>query len=307
MSEIKIQEIVVDDETTLEVSRYGSGKPSILLVSGVHGNEKTGPALLRHLGDQLVSAEILGGVSLLPVASPKAYSANQRDHPDDGHDLNRCFLGGVASENSPSGKLVIAIQQLVDQHEVVIDIHGFPHQMTPIVGVFLREGDMITRRRSGELLRAFDPEVIWELGDQEDEANKAGSACSYALQRKGIPAFGFELADPEYYSEVQRNRIIRGFLRVLGKVGCIAASSPEPDHHIPRYEDRRVNRAPKAGIFIPRKRLFEAVTQGVAVGELGGDSESCRAKQDGIVLTIAPEGQLQVKQKMFATAVPISV
>lgn len=306
MSEMQIRKNEIDDETTLEVLQYGSGKPSTLLISGIHGNEKTGPVLLRELSNQLASVEILCGVSLLPIASPKAYNANQRDHPDDGHDLNRCFLSEVAPENSPSGKLVTAIQQLVDRHEVVIDIHGFPHQLTPIVGVFLREGEIALRQRSDELLRAFEPEVIWELGDQSEEAKKAGSACSYALQRRKIPAFGFELADPEYYSEGQWNRIISGLLRVLGKVGCIEVPVSEISHRIPRFEDRKVSRAPFAGNFMPRKRLFDPVKKGDIIGELNEDTKPCQAKHDGIVLTIAPEGQLQIKQKMFATAVLIS-
>ena len=307
MSEMQIKEIAIDDETALEVLQYGSGKPSTLLISGVHGNEKTGPALLRELSNQLALAEILGGVSLLPIASPKTYDASQRDHPDDGHDLNRCFLNEAVPENSPSGKLVTAIQRLVGQHEVVIDIHGFPHQLTPIVGVFLREGRMTLQHRSREFLQAFNPDVIWELGDQGEEAKKAGSVCSYALQIRKIPAFGFELADPEYYSEMQRDRIISGLLRVLGKAGCIKMLVPEVSRDIPRYEDRKVRRAPSAGNFIPRKRLFDPVNKGDVIGELNGDPKECLAEQDGIVLTIAPEGQLRVKQKMFATVVPISI
>lgn len=307
MSEMQIKKVTVDDDTALDVLQYGLGKPSTLLISGIHGNEKTGPVLLCELCNQLVSIKVRGGVSLLPIANPKTYGANQRDHPDDGHDLNRCFLGEVAPKNSPSGKLATAIQKLIDQHEIVIDIHGFPHQLTPIVGVFLREGDMTLRRRSNELLQSLDPDVIWELGDQGEEAKKAGSACSYALQRKKIPAFGFELADPEHYSEEQWNRIISGLLRVLGEIGCIEVPISEVSRKIPHYEERKVSRAPFAGNFTPRKRLFDPVEKGDVIGELNGDPEPCLSKHDGIILTIAPEGQLQIKQKMFATAAPVFI
>ena len=120
-----------------------------------------------------------------------------------------------------------------------------------------------------------------------------------------MPAFGFELADPEYYSEAQWGQMVQGLIRVLGKVGCIAKSLPEVSRRIPRYEERRVSRAPFTGNFTPQKRLFDQVTEGEAVGELNGDLEPCRVKHDGVVLTIAPVGELQVKQKMFAIAVPI--
>jgi len=309
MSKIQVQEIGVDDETTLEILQYGIGKPSALLLAGVHGDEKTGPALLSELSHQLTSIERRGRISLLPIASPKTYAANQRIHPDDGHDLNRCFLGGVAPTNSPSGRLVAAIQQLIRQHEVVIDLHGFPHQLTPIVGVFLQEGETTLRQRSDELLRAFNPEVIWELGTQGEESKKLGSACSYALKQK-IPALGFELADPEYYSEAQWDRVIRGLIRILGKAGCINPVLPEVTRQIPRYEDRKVSRALFAGTFIPRKRLFDLVSKVDVVGELvraNGECKAFYAEHDGMVLTIAPEGQLQVEQKMFATAVSVSI
>ena len=309
MSKIQVQEIRVDDETTLHVLQHGSGKPSALLLAGVHGDEKTGPALLSELSNQLMSIERRGKVSLLPIASPKTYAANQRIHPDDGHDLNRCFLGGVAPTNSPSGRLVAAIQQLIRQHEVVIDLHGFPHQLTPIVGVFLQEGETTLRQRSDELLRAFNPEVIWELGTQGEESKKLGSACSYALKQK-IPALGFELADPEYYSEAQWDQVLTGLLRVLGKVGCIITSLPEVTRHIPRYEDRKVLRATNDGTFIPLKQLLEPMAKREAVGEMvytDGEHKSFSAPHTGVVLTIAPQGQLQVKQKMFATVVPVSI
>lgn len=309
MSEMQTQEIVVNDETALEVLQYGSGKPSTLLISGVHGNEKTGPALLHKLSDQLALVEISGGVSLLPIASPKTYSANERDHPDDGHDLNRCFLGGVAPTDSPSGRLVVAIQQLIRQHDLVIDIHTFPHQLTPIVGVLLLEGEVTLRQRSDKLLQAFNPEVIWELDTQSAETKKSGSACSYALKQR-IPAFGLEIADPEYYSEVQWAQMLEGLLRVIGKAGCIITSLPEVSCIAPRYEQRKVYRAPKGGIFIPLKQIIEPVAEGEVVGELvyvDGRCELFSTQHTGVVLTIAPRGQLQVKQKMFATAVPISI
>lgn len=309
MSKIQVQEIRVDDETTLQLLQLGKGRPSALLIAGVHGNEKTGPVLLHKLSNQLVSTEMCGRVSLLPIANPKTYVANQRVHPDDGHDLNRCFLGGVAPTDSPSGRLVAAIQQLIRQYELVVDIHTFPHQLTPIVGVFLREGEATLRQRSDKLLQAFIPEVIWELDTQSVEPIKSGSACSYALEQR-IPAFGFELASPEYYFEAQWGQIIKGLLRVLGKVGCIITSLPEVSCIAPRYEQRKVYRAPNGGMFIPRKQLLEPMVKGEVIGELvhaDGRHELFSAQHTGVVLTIAPHGQLQVEQKMFATAVPVSI
>lgn len=309
MSNIQIQKIRVDDETTLQVLQYGAGKPSALLLAGVHGDEKTGSALLYKLSKQLSSLEMRGSVSLLPITSPKTYTANQRVRPDDGHDLNRCFLGGVAPTNSSSGRLVAAIQQLICQHELVVDIHAFPRQLTPIVGVFLQEGEVKLRQRSDELLQIFSPDVIWELGTQGEESKKGGSVCSYAL-KLGISAFGFELADPEYYSAEQWDQMIQGLLRVLGKVGCISISLPAVSRIIPRYEKREVHRAPKDGMFIPFKQLLKPVAEGEAVGELvyvDGEHESFPAPHTGAVLTIAPQGQLQAKQKMFATAIPVPI
>ena len=308
MSKIQTYEIKVDDETKLEITQLGAGQPSALLISGVHGHEKTGPELLCRLSDRLASMRIHGSVSLLPIANPKASQANARYHPDDGHDLNRCFLGGVAPEDSPSGRLVAAIQQLIDQpYQVVVDIHGFPQQLTPIVGVFLREGESSLQQQSDQLLQTFNPEVIWELDVQTAEPKKAGSACSYALQKRRIPAFGLELADPKYFLEAQWSQIIRGLLKVLGKVGCLDLSLTRVGRRIPRFGQREIYRAPAKGIFIPRKLPLRSVAKGEVVGELiqEGDRLEFPAKHAGFVLTVAPQGQVKAKQKMFATAVPV--
>lgn len=302
----KTQEIRVDGETVLEILQYGTRKPSVLLIAGIHGDEKTGPELLYRLSTQVISVGIHNKVSLLPVANPKSYNVSKRNHPDDGYDLNRCFLGEVAPINSPSGRLVTVIQQLIHQHEVIIDIHGFPHQLTPITGVFLREGKMTLRQRFDELLRIFKPEVIWELDTKSDEPIKTGSACSYALEQEK-PAFGCELADPEYYSETKWRQIIWGLFRVLRKLNSNDTSFSRINFAIPRYEQRKVSRAPFSGIFTPRKQLLEPVIKGEIIGELvqGNEKSELFTEHTGAILTIAPPGQLNKEQKTFATAVPI--
>jgi len=305
MSNIQVQEIRVDDETTLQVLRHGVGQPSALLLAGIHGGEKTGPELLHELSNQLASIEMRGRVSLLPIANPKTYAANQRIHPGDGLDLNRCFLGGVAPLDSPTGRLVAVIQQLIAYHNLVIDIHTFPNQWAPVIGVALGDGIITIRQRSEALLQIFSPETIWELDTRVDEPAKSGSACSYALEN-GIMAFGLELPPPEYYSKAHGIRTLNGLFRVLKEVGCIAVL-PELAHVIPRYK-RKLQRALSDGIFVPQRQLSEAVVKGDILGEFittDGDISIVEAEFTGVVLTIAPRSQLQDGQKILAIGIPI--
>ena len=310
MSETQTQEIVVDDETALEVLRYGSGKPAALLLAGVHGNEKTGPLVLEELSTQLQTTEVQGMVSILPVANPRAFVAYQRNHPEDGQDLNRCLPGGIALLDSPTGRLVSTIQQLIKSHDLVIDIHGFPGQLAPIFGVALGDGSAVIRRKSEELLMTFDPEVIWELDTRKTEPGKSGSACSYALEQD-IAAFGIELPDPEHYSIDRQSRTQAGLLRVLIKLGAITKAASESAWRsralIPRYE-RRLLRAQERGTFVPRREIFEPVAPGDVLGQLAredGSMFSVNAEVAGVVLTIAPASQMEAGKKMLTIGIPI--
>lgn len=101
---------------TIKSSRSG---PTVLLVGGVHGNERSGPVAAR----KYASADISRGTLLvIPEANQKALELNRRKAPGQ-LDLNRAFPR--SSKDKPDNRLARDIYQIAKDYDVdwVIDLH----------------------------------------------------------------------------------------------------------------------------------------------------------------------------------------
>ena len=186
------------DEVIIEVVRFGNGNPRVLLISGMHGDEKTGFQILERLINEIDSQRIHGTVDIIKIANPKAYEANQRLHPDDYKDINRNFSS--PETGTPTDNLANVLGEFAISHDLVVDLHTFPNQISPLIGVSLSDGSKEKQKESNELLKIIQPDLIWFLDTQKTEPQKGGSICSLAL-KKNIIAFGLELPPDDLVSQ----------------------------------------------------------------------------------------------------------
>lgn len=101
---------------TIKSSRSG---PTVLLVGGIHGNERSGPVAAR----KYTSANISRGTLLvIPEANRKALDLNKRKAPGE-LDLNRAFPR--SSKDKADNRLARDIYQVAKDYNVdwVIDLH----------------------------------------------------------------------------------------------------------------------------------------------------------------------------------------
>jgi N-alpha-acetyl-L-2,4-diaminobutyrate deacetylase len=99
----------------------GNG-PTLLLISGVHGDEYEGPVALGALCRELNSNNVTGRVIIVPYANPLALRAGTRTSPVDQRDLNRSFPG--ASNGQPTEELAdILNRNFISKADAVVDFH----------------------------------------------------------------------------------------------------------------------------------------------------------------------------------------
>lgn len=191
---------------------------------------------------------------------------------------------------------------MTEDKNLVVDIHVFPNQISPIVGIFLLEGNKSIQKRSNKLLHVLQPDIIWLLDTKKTEPKKAGSLCSFALQ-KNIPAFGIELPPDDIITGKQMHRVTNGLERVLSSINIIDGQrSIIQNKKIIKYE-RRIYRSKTKGLFTPKKEILFRVRRNEVVGEIKDEVTGKKTKiispAVGILLTISCQKRVSVREKLF--------
>lgn len=94
-----------------------------------HGNEYEGPAILRHLLDDIDIARVRGRIILVPVLNVAAFKAGTRESTrDDGVNLNRAFVEGAGRVPALAGithRIADFVRTAIfPRVHVVIDLHS---------------------------------------------------------------------------------------------------------------------------------------------------------------------------------------
>ena len=113
------------DENMIAFSGPVSG-PSIVIIGGTHGNERTGIAVVQQLRDDVASGRrsVVSGTVTLVLGNPLAIDQGVR--AIDGRDLNRYFspLMLAGDDGSEEFRRAGMIANIIQSSDVVIDIHA---------------------------------------------------------------------------------------------------------------------------------------------------------------------------------------
>ncbi len=155
--------------------QLGNGKPKVMLIAGVHGNELPPQIALLSLIESLRDSKINGTVYIIPFAAPAATMNNSRWF--DGADLNRAG----SNEESITYKILSLIQEL--KADAVADFHSTKIGSNPgRESVFCTKspccesyeiGQFITNKTSSELI-CYNKAGTMYNGALEDECNIRG-------------------------------------------------------------------------------------------------------------------------------------
>lgn len=233
-------------------------QPKILLMAGVHGDEKTGVVILQKIIKKLQNTNKSYPVAIIPCVNMPAYKTNSRLHPKDKTDLNRIFP--VTKIRSESYQIARAIQNFAEKLSVIIDIHVFTGQHTLMCGVDLNISKGKIQKKIKDMMSQIGMEAICRI-DHTSEPKKDGSLCAY-LQRKNISAFGIELPPLEVLtksnSDIITNNLITLIKGVQQKAGIKKLKSYTRLHVFSEY----------AGFFSPNKIRGVEVKKGDTIGNI---------------------------------------
>ncbi|MBI2630644.1 succinylglutamate desuccinylase/aspartoacylase family protein [Candidatus Nomurabacteria bacterium] len=210
---MKVKQIKIDKKNKIPVYLFGT-EPKILLMAGVHGDEKTGVVILKKIIKQLQNSKKSYPVAIIPCVNMRAYRDSSRINPKDKIDFNRIFpVIKIKSESYQIGK---AIQDFAEKFTMVIDIHVFTGQHTLMCGVDLNISKGKIQKNIKDIMSQIGMEAICRI-DHASEPKKDGSLCAY-LQHKKVLAFGIELPPSEVltknnFDTIKNNLIdlIKGF------------------------------------------------------------------------------------------------
>jgi len=284
----------------IPVIQYGNGTPRIFIISGIHGDEDSGPLVLSLLMDKLNHLKISGTITLIPIANTEAIAIKSRLNPIDNKDLNREF--GNLGNKTHTTMIAKLIAEIAMTHNLIIDIHTFPNQISPIVGVLLSEGGQEIREVSEKLLNLFQPEIIWNLDSKKTEIGKAGSICSLAITNN-LPAFGIELPPNYFLSGKNIQKFLHGFLNIFAEMGIIPIAKRKITKTEIEHFERQMFRSIAEGYFFPEKNIMSNVQKNDLIGFMLALETNEKIKIfspfKGILLSVSHPRLIKKGEKVF--------
>ncbi len=273
------------------VVKNGEG-PTVLLVSGNHGDEYEGQVALCDLARTLKPEAIKGRVILLPMANFPAGMAGRRTSPIDEVNLNRAFPG------DPDGTVTQQIaywieSTLLPKADFVADLHSGGSSLMYMPCALMKEtGDEKRNAAQRAMLQAFGAPLNYIThggsGTGQDNTLTGGA------ERLGIPTIGTELAGSGTVTRHALAVVRRGLTNLLVHAGVL----PESERVEIPVEPRTVTvagpehfvYASESGVWEPTAELGQTVSAGQIAARIYFPETpwlnpvTLRFQADGIVL-----------------------
>ncbi len=270
--------------------RSGSG-PTVLVMSGIHGDEYEGQIALSRLAAELQPTDVAGRILILPMANFPAAKAGTRTSPIDGGDLNRLFPG--EANGSVTQQIAAYVEHgLMSISDFVIDLHaGGSSIMHVAAAIVVAEADALRFQQQMDLAEAFGaPYTIVYASRSQPHFGRIALTAS---ARQGAIAIGAELGGAGSATSSSISLAEQALVRVLRRTGILAGTSdaPPPTRTQILSSDRpdTMTWAMEAGLFEPSVTVGSEVSPGDLAGRIhfvdspGRPSAEYRFDADGVV------------------------
>lgn len=243
-------------DLALEYAVLGHGSPKTLVVSGVHGDERSGQLVIARLLRDLPSFH--GTLTLLPVVNPLAFVLGVRTEPLTGQDLNRSFTG--KNDGRPVFQLAATVMQLVKQHNYIIDLHNFTTAGLVQAGIAAEDD-------SAKMAELMNPDIV--RIEHTSQEYRIHGALSAAARHEGSSYLLVELPTSERLTDEQAARVMRGIKRHLLVCTHYGSRAVSKLRNKPFVRIKLV-KATHAGVFErkPSLKIGEIVKMGESLGTL---------------------------------------
>ena len=245
--------------------RNGDG-PTVLLMSGTHGDEYEGQVALTKLCRELKPEHIRGRVIILPMANFPAAQAGLRTSPIDEGNLNRAFPG------DPDGNVTWMIAHYIESvlmamADFALDLHSGGsslHYLPTLLFGSTEVGDAAGLARLKGIADAFGAPNAFGFQGGADNVSSA------AARRQGVVMVGTEMGGTGTVTPEILALTERGVKRTLAHFGVWQGETPAPEDHAVRYLTAPGHayfcHAGDDGLFEPYVELGDTVAEGQAAG-----------------------------------------
>ncbi|MFO1096335.1 MAG: M14 family metallopeptidase [Planctomycetaceae bacterium] len=274
-------------DTPFQMRTIGSGRPHLLIIAGVHGDEFEPMVAVRQFWQQLQATPVRGTITCIPIVNGPAFLRGQRTG-EDGLDLARTMPG--RADGSPTERIAAALAPMIREADYLIDLHtgGRLFRIAPLSGYVLHRDRAVldVQRR---MARAFNCPIIWGTHPGLD-----GRTLSIARDA-GVPAIYVEAGGGETFEQAAVDLCVDGCLNVAAALKFIDRPAAAP-RIAQVVEDPRpasghlqvMHPAPAAGFFQPAVDLGERVSAGQLWGTVldpfGVPLGDVKAAESGLAL-----------------------
>ncbi len=247
--------------------KNGDG-PTVLVMSGTHGDEYEGQVTVTRLAQSLDTKDVSGRILLFPMANYPAAKAGLRTSPIDELNLNRVYPGDP--DGSPTMMIAHYIETvLIDMADYVLDLHSGGsslHYLPSAVAGFDEDGERTQKIQ--ELMQVFGA----PYGFIFPGGHAGGGSVNDGAIRRNALFLGTEMGGTGTVTPACLEMCFSGVARVLHKVGALKKPlvSPEPITtrmlHAPTFDYFAYAR--DIGLFEPVVELGDEVKKGDLAGRV---------------------------------------
>jgi predicted deacylase len=280
----------------------GAPGPRILLTGAVHGDEVTASAALWRVAEALPKSGIGGQVTIIPGVNQLGIRGSQRWVPIEGSDLNRQFPGRRGG--SLAERLAAALVTLLDDHDVLIDVHTAAWCTNFVLLDHIPDHDLA--RRVVAWAGASGLPVIGEAPAEVSDLqglNRSWSAWAVGL---GKPAVTIELAGFHTIDVASAEHGAAAVLAMMKATPVVLAPAPAGAPPLASLCRTEIF-ADAGGLFENARQPGEWVKAGQTIGAirslLGQHKATITAPQDGLILSLPSISAVQVGAHLVTLAI----
>jgi predicted deacylase len=286
--------------------KNGDG-PTVLLISGNHGDEYEGQIALTKLCRELGSEDIRGRLIILTMANYPAARAGLRTSPIDNGNLNRSFPGDALG--TPTQAIAHYIEEvLLPICDYSIDLHSggsslfYPSTLLRGRGHTPEEAEKLVA-----LQHAFDLPYAWVFTSGGGPNTTARTSMGGA-GRKGVVSIMAELGGGGTISPAILAQTERGIRRVLHSLDMLPSYMPDAANGTRELNVAGSIYAYDNGLFEPFKEIGDTVRTGEETGAIHHPDEPWReptlvhSPYDGMVLCKRFMSQVERGDAVFQIA-----
>ncbi len=276
---------------------------TMFVSAAVHGDELNGVEIIRRLLRTIRPESLAGTLLCIPVVNTYGFLARSRYLPDR-RDLNRSFPGSM--DGSLAARLAhLFLNEVAKRSQIGIDLHTAAIHRVNLPQI---RADIVKRPRSRELAGAFGTQVVLHSPERSGSLRKAA-------REVGVDVLVYEGGEGLRFDEASIKAGYEGIVNVMHHIGMLelpdgvdasaAAANIRPP--IFTHQSRWV-RAADGGVFRPRKKPSDAVSQNELLGWIANpydDGEiEVRSPARGIVVGMTTLPIVNMGDALFHLAWP---